>query len=144
MYTCEYHSQHCARKHVRKVYFSTNFRRTTGKWRTNCAGSYVKIVGETGKSFCGYGREQKFRRIRYPLSHEHPLGLIKKPTGDGLQRTVCEPHTNYTNIQNVRKCIRCFMITLISKNASKKKLLKIKFPTKNSMEAYLYLLQEWR
>ncbi len=29
---------------------------------------------------------------------EHHLCLLKKPTGDSLQWTVCKPHTNYTNI----------------------------------------------
>ncbi len=61
-------------------------------------GSYMKIVGEIGKSSCEHGREQKFRRAWYPLSHEHPLCLSKKPTGDGSQSTVRKPRTNYMNI----------------------------------------------
>ncbi len=68
----------------------TNQQRTTG--------SCVKIIGEVGKSSCKHGREQKFRRTPYPRSCEHCFCLSKKPTGDGSQRTVCEYHTNYTNI----------------------------------------------
>ncbi len=83
-----------------KYIFSTNFRRNRGKWRTNCADSYVKIVGEIGESPQEHGKEQKFRQTRYPLSREHLLCSLKKPTGVGSQRTVRE--------QNVRKCIRSF------------------------------------
>ncbi len=89
IYTCE---------HVWKICFSTNFWWTSGNWRTNCAGSYVKIVGKIGKSSRERGREQKLRWTRYSLSHEHPSCSSKKPTGDGLQQTVRELCTNYTNI----------------------------------------------
>ncbi len=54
----------------------------------------MKIVDDIGKSSCEHGREQKFRRILYPLSHEHPLCSSKELIGDGLQRTVCEQFTN--------------------------------------------------
>ncbi len=36
--------------------FFMNFRATRGEWRTNCASSYVKIVGKIGKSSCEHGR----------------------------------------------------------------------------------------
>ncbi len=90
--------EHCAREHVWKIYFSVNYRRTRGKRRTTCAVSYVKIFSEIGKSSRKHGRKQKFRQTRYPLSCEHPLCLSNKPTRDGSQRTVREPHTVHTNI----------------------------------------------
>ncbi len=89
IYTCE---------HVRKIYFSTNFQQTRVKWRTNCTGGYMKIIGKIGKSSREHGREQKFRQTRYSLSREHPLYSSKKPPGDGSQRTVRKSRTNYTNI----------------------------------------------
>ncbi len=60
--SCVYTHEHCVCEHVWKIYFSSNFRRTRGKRRTNCASSYVKIVGEIGKSSHEHGREQKFRK----------------------------------------------------------------------------------
>ncbi len=67
----------------------TNQRRTTS--------SCMNFVSEIGKSSCEHRREQKFRQTPYPLSHKHPLCLLKKKTGDGSQRTVRKPRTNYTN-----------------------------------------------
>ncbi len=58
------------------------------KWWTT--GSCVKIVGEIGKSSCEHEKEQKFKQTPYPLSREHLLCSLKKPTGDDSQRTVCE------------------------------------------------------
>ncbi len=66
-------------------------------------GSYVKIVGEIRKSSCENGREQKFRRTSYPLSHKHPLCSSKKLTGDGSQQIVRKPRTNYTDIVFLNK-----------------------------------------
>ncbi len=40
---------------------------------------------------------KNLKRTPHPLSHKHSLYLLKKLTGDGSQRTVCEPCTNYTN-----------------------------------------------
>ncbi len=62
------------------------------------AGSYVKIVGKIEKFSRELGREQKFRRTWYSLSRKHPLCSLKKPTGNGSQRTVHKPRTNYINI----------------------------------------------
>ncbi len=98
VYICE----HCVCKHVRehvwKIYFSMNFRRTSGKWRINCAGSYVKNVGEIGKSSHKHGREQKFRQTLYHWAANILCVHRKKLTGDGSQWTVHKHCTNYTNL----------------------------------------------
>ncbi len=71
--------------------------------------SFVKIVGEIGKSSCKHGREQKIGLTQYPLSREQPLWLSQKPTGDGLPGTVRKPCTNYTNVMFAYKCSQVYM-----------------------------------
>ncbi len=62
VYTCEHCVCENVREHVWKINFSTKFRRTRGKWQTNRASRYMKIVGEIGKSSHKRGRQQKFSK----------------------------------------------------------------------------------
>ncbi len=74
-------------------------------------------------------REQIFRQTRYPLSREHPLCSSKKPTGDGLQQTVCESHTNYTNTVFANKMFAGVQVDLLSLLPFLTVLEKTSFPT---------------
>ncbi len=89
---------------------------TTNYWRC------VKIVGEIGKFSCERGKEQKFRPTLYPLSCEHALCLSKKPTGDGSQRTVHKPRTNYKMFASVfEACIRQRALKLLHSGEKREK-----------------------
>ncbi len=57
--------------------------------------------------------------------------------GDNFTGSYCFWESRYTFRQNTAKN------TDYIKKCFKHKLFRIKFPTKKSMEAYLYLFQEW-
>ncbi len=63
-------------------------------------------------------KRTKFRQRQYPLSHEHPLCSLKKLAGDGSQRTVRKPYTNYTNIMFANKMFASVYAVLYTSSTS--------------------------
>ncbi len=103
VYACE---------HVRKIYFSTNFLRTRGKWKTNY--EQLAIVWHR-KIFQPTWKRTKIRTHNVSTKPRTSFrGSLKKPAGDGSHRSVCEPSYKLhrhricepVSKRNVRECIR--------------------------------------